>query len=227
MTEVAVQDSPKMMRGSSGAFDYLVIARRGDIALGVKPNAIVKGETFGHPGTVWFGSRLRSAPATGMFDEEPSKVVKLEKKPENLWDAWPNVVWEKKSSERASTVIGVLLKGSLDGTKEEAEAILNEMKDGKLAKRMADYLYELIGSEYMILSRDEISNYLTENVYGKIAASIEKMIKAKMIVEQEMGKNIGVFGMQAQILKKAYEQIQAEEEGDNTDDDVEDENDID
>ncbi|MCL4743825.1 MAG: hypothetical protein KJZ83_00270 [Burkholderiaceae bacterium] len=219
-----VTTGQKMMRGTGGAYDYLVIARRGDIALGIKPNSIMNGKAFGHPGTVWFGTRLRSASAQGMFEEvEESKVVKLEKKPENFWDAWPNVVWELQDNMRASTTIGVLLRGSLDGTRTEAEALLAEMKDGKLSSKMADYLYEIIGPEHMILSPAEIAKWLTENVYGKVAGQIEKSLKAKMIVEKEMEANIGHFGMQAAILKKAYEEVQAESEDPDAADDLDEE----
>lgn len=214
------KDGPKMMMGTEGKFDYLVIARRGDIALGVKPNFIKSGRIFGQDGTVWFGARLRSASAEGLFEDDPDpKVVKLEKKPESFGAAWPNVVWEKEDNKRASTTIGVLLRGRLDGTVEEANLILKQMKNGEIAKQMADYLYNLVGEQYMILTRDQIAQWLTDTVYSKVAMRFEKSIKKRMAFEEEMGKNIGTFGMQAQILKKAYEKVQAEyEEAEDLDD---------
>ena len=218
----AVQEkpSPKMMVGSGGKLDYLVVARQGDVALGVKPNAVLPGKFFGQPGTVWFGARLRSAPSAHLFkDEQQGNVVKLEKKPENHWDCWPNIVWEKQDATRASTEIGVLLRGSLDGTKEEAQQLFKELKGGKLAKKMADYLYEIAGEQNMILSRKEITDWLTENVYAKIAKEIEDTIKRKELFKEEMGKNIGVFGMQAQILKKVYDTVKAK--GEEADDEEE------
>lgn len=202
--------------------DYLVIARRGDIALGVKPNVIMPGGMFGHPGTVWFGARLRSSSAKPIFggEGENSNVVSLDKvKVTDFAEAWPNVDWEKKDHERASTTIGSLVPGSLDGSIEEAQKVLDYMKDGKLAKQLADYLYNLVGEQYMILTRDQIAQWLTDTVYGKVAMRLEKSIKKRMAFEEEMGKNIGTFGMQAQILKKAYEKVQAEyEEAEDLDD---------
>lgn len=205
---------PLMMTGTNGYEDYLVIARNGNVALGIKPNDISPGARFGHPGTVWFGARLRSAPAGSLFDGEADEenVVKFHKNPENLWDAWPEVVWEKKSDKRASTTIGVLLRGTLDGPIGDAQQLLDKMKSGKLSEQMAEYLAGLAGAENLVLTPDEIAAWLTGNVYGKIADKLEKTIEARGIVEQEMEKNIGTFGMQASILKKAYAKLQEEAE---------------
>lgn len=205
---------PVMMVGTYGHKDYLVIAGKGNVALGIKPNNISPGAAFGHPGTVWFGARLRSARADGL-DYKPDgddNVVKFQKNPENLWDAWPGIVWEKQDEKRASTTIGVLLRGSLDGQIEDAKLLLDKMKSGKLSEQMAEYLAGLAGAENLIMQPDEIADWLTQNVYGKIAGKLEKAIEARQIVEQEMEKSIGTFGMQAQILKKAYAKLQEEVE---------------
>lgn len=213
MGKAKVQE-PVMMVGTNGYKDYLVIAGKGNVALGIKPNNISPGAAFGHPGTVWFGARLRSARADGL-DYKPDgddNVVKFQKNPENLWDAWPGIVWEKQDEKRASTTIGVLLRGSLDGQIEDAKLLLDKMKSGKLSEQMAEYLAGLAGAENLIMQPDEIADWLTQNVYGKIAGKLEKAIEARQIVEQEMEKSIGTFGMQAQILKKAYAKLQEEVE---------------
>src|SRR5262245_13656749 len=95
----------KMMKGSEGKADYMVFARRGGIALGIKMVAVARGESLGVEGTTWFAGRLRSAPSGNLFEEEDQKVVKLEKVPDNNWDAWPEVVWEKKAKDRSSTTV--------------------------------------------------------------------------------------------------------------------------
>lgn len=228
MGKAKVQE-PVMMVGTNGYKDYLVIAGKGNVALGIKPNNISPGAAFGHPGTVWFGARLRSARTDGM-DYKPDgedNVVKFQKNPENLADAWPGVVWEKQDEKRASTTIGVLLRGTLEGQIEDAKALLDKMKSGKLAEQMAEYLANLAGADNLIMQPDEIAAWLTENVYGKIAGKLEKAIEARKIVEQEMEKNIGTFGMQASILKKAYAKLQeevddADDQGDEAEDASED-----
>lgn len=223
MGKKAKAAEPVMMVGTNGYKDYMVIAGKGNVALGIKPNDISPGARFGHPGTVWFGARLRSARADGL-DYKPDgedNVVKFQKNPENLWDAWPGIVWEKKDDKRASTTIGVLLRGSLEGSIADAQALLDKMKSGKLSEQMAEYLVGLAGAENLIMQPDEIAAWLTETVYGKVAAKLEKVIEARGIVETEMEKNIGTFGMQASILKKAYAKLQEEVEDvdqDNVDD---------
>ena len=68
------KDGPLMMYGTEGQRDYLVIGRKGNVAIGIKPNAIAPGEKFGHPGTVWFGARLRSAPADDILASLAAKT---------------------------------------------------------------------------------------------------------------------------------------------------------
>lgn len=209
MTATAVQQ-PKMMIGTNGFHDYYVIGRKGNIAVGIKPNDISPGDRFGHPGTTWFGARLRAAPAGDLFadDKGVDNVVQFQKKFDEPAEAFENVEWEKSNPERASTTIGSLIRGTLMGSLEDAQLVLDEMRDGKLASKLATYLTELIGAENMTLSIPELAEMLTEHVYGKIAAKLEKMIEARKIVEVEMEKNIGTFGMQAQMLKKAYSKMQ-------------------
>lgn len=212
--ETAEAQGPKMMLGTNGFHDYFVIARKGNMALGIKPNNISPGTKFGHPGTVWFGARLRSAPAGDLFADENGvdNVVQFQKKFETPGEAWDGVVWEKEDQSRASTTVGALLRGTLEGSLSEAHLVLDEMKGGKLSKKLADYLTELAGPENMIMDADALAAMLTEHVYGKIAAKLEKMVEARQIVEEEMEKSIGTFGMQAQLLKKAYAKLQDEAE---------------
>lgn len=205
MTAVA-EKKPLMMIGTNGFHDYYAIARKGNIAVGIKPNDISPGDRFGHPGTTWFGARLRAAPAGTLFadDKGVDNVVQFQKKFDLPADAFDNVEWEKSNPERASTTIGSLIRGTLMGSLDDAHLVLDEMKDGKLANKLATYLTELLGAENMLMPIPELADMLTEQVYGKIADKLEKMIAARKIVETEMAENIGTFGMQAQVLKKAY-----------------------
>lgn len=211
MADEKTAKKPKMMVGTNGYNDYLCIARVGGVALGIKPNDISPGAKFGHPGTVWFGARLRAAPAGDLFADEDKgegNVVKMPvKDPASLGSVWPEVVWEKEDAQRASTTIGTLVRGSLDGSIEDAKVILDRMKSGKLSTQMAEYVASLAGLPNLVLTVDDIADWLTENIYGKIATKLEKAIEARGIVEKEMEHSIGTFGMQAQMLKKAYSKL--------------------
>ncbi len=193
----------RMMPGSTTGNTYLLIGRHGKFALGIKPVAVMRGDAFGVPGHTWFGSKLRSAPAdASLFEGFENKVVKLQSQPATPWDAWPMVEWENKSQSRASTTIGIMLKGAPDGEPESAQALLDEIRND-LGMKMAEYLYGLVGEEAMLLFKGEIAEWF-DGHFGKIADSIEKAISTRKKVAAAMSENVGFFAQQAAILKKLH-----------------------
>ena len=81
MEEANTNSNLKMMRGSGGAMDYAVVARKGNMAFGVKPLAAMPGAARGLPGTTYFVVRVRVAPVGDLFnDDEDGNVVKLGQK---------------------------------------------------------------------------------------------------------------------------------------------------
>ena len=211
MAETAVDPKYKLMFGTQGRQDYLVIARNGNAVLGVKPNAIAKGSSLGLPGTMWLGVRIRAASAEGVFDpQHASNVVHLSKKFEHYGEAWPNIHWENIDAIRSSSEIGIFLRGSLDGTEAEIESVLDQIRGGKIAHKLMDYLEERIDKNTLILTREEIVQYLVKNYYEPLVNGIEKGIKVKRAVAEESQNHIGAFGIQAEILKKAYQKVQEE-----------------
>ena len=205
----AEKQQPLMMGGTESKNSYLVIARRGGFVIGVKPEEIVDGIAMNCPGTTWFGARIRSAMAGDMFKDDPSKkvVVSIADLALTTASAWPGVVWEKSDEVRSSATIGVLLKGKPNGTDEEVQQFLAEVDQGVLASKMADYVAELAGEEYLIIPVSEIKEWF-DDYYKKIVAMIMGAIAKKQAIKETMEANIGVFGMQAQILKKALEKAQ-------------------
>ncbi|MCO5157893.1 MAG: hypothetical protein M9945_14285 [Aquamicrobium sp.] len=204
----AEKQPPLMMGGTESKQSYLVIARRGGFALGVKPEAVLDGKAFGHDGTTWFGARLRSAMAGGLFDTMPiNKVVSIKDMMLTTATAWPEVVWENTNETRSSTVIGVLLHGRPLGTDEEVKMFLDEVDKGKLASKLADYVATLAGEENLVIPVSEIQEWL-DQYYKGLVAQIMDAVNKKNAIKQEMEAQIGVFGMQAQILKKALEKAQ-------------------
>ena len=206
LTVVTTAQPPKMMRGSSGKFDYFAFARKGDVVLGIKPEGAAAGEGFGVKGTVYFAARLRSAPSHGLFAEEDAakKVVTLQKQPENLWDAWPGVTWMNKSQERASTTVGVFIRGSFNPSKpEQMEQLLENIGEGKLTSKMAEYLIQLAGEENAICTVDELKTWLDGVFDARIAQIVEMVQKAQQVTEA-FEESVGNFGMQAALLNKIY-----------------------
>ena len=201
---MTTKPEPKMMGGSQTSNSYFVFARKGSIALGIKPYGIHKGSMFGADDCTYFLARLRSAPAGGMFDEEKkAAVVKLQKTPATLWDAWPKVEWEKKSEERASTGIGIFLRGKFGKDVEQMKKLLEGFDNGKMTNKMADYLIELAGPENLIVTKRDLQQWL-EGQYSVWVNKIVDSIKKSEALAAEVEQQVGVFGMQQTLLKKIY-----------------------
>jgi hypothetical protein len=210
--EKAMKTEPKMMPGTESAASYFAFAKKGNVLLGIKPYGMMKGEVFGVAGTTYFTGRLRSAPAGSLFDDEKGKkVVKLEANPENLWDAWPGVEWEKKNLERASTTIGVFMRGQFSKDTEVMKVLLDAISDRKMSDKTATYLIELAGPKSVFVTHRELSSWLDKH-YDEITKRILLKIEHSKEASAELEKNIGVFGMQAQVLKKIHEKFAKAEE---------------
>ena len=209
----------KLMEGSSTGPTYLPIARKGNVLLGVKPWGLCDGIRYGCPQHTYFVAHLRSAPENGLFaDEDHSKkVVKLQPNPANLWDAWPDIQWQAKDKSRASTNIGIMLRGAFNGDDDDLQAtLLNQIKDGQLSKKMAAYLVKLAGPENLILSERKIRDWL-ESEYAPLIVKITSSIAKVKALKELMTASIGEFGMEAEILKKAFNKTKGEH-GDDVED---------
>lgn len=239
MTAEKKYDDLPMMPGTMSGPSYLAFARNGPVILGIKPADVVRGENMGHPGTTWFGARVRSAPAGSTFDEgftpgkqvdpeaaeaEESNVVQLgAKKAEKaekeitLTSAWPKIEWELDKSTHARTTIGVLMRGSIGQSDQDAMTLVHDMKDGSLSEKMAQYLITLVEPNQLLISKDQIAGWLTARYFGPIAKKVEQALEIQKEVKTALGDSLGTFGMQAQLLKKAYQKAQ-EHDGEDADD---------
>lgn len=196
----------RMMRGTYKNLDYMAFARKGDILLGIKPNIIADGEPMGFPNTTHIGARLRSAVNKELAAElDEAGVLKTQQKdwPDSPATAWDGIEWEKKCDSYASTQIGVFIRGTL---KTNPHLLKEQFENGKLAKKMADYMVDLAGHENLICSISEIEGWL-QNWFKPIIIKIDKSLAISAAVVNEVESNIGVFGMQAAILKKVHSKL--------------------
>lgn len=220
------QTALPMMKGTEGNKDYLAFARKGPVALGVKPIAAQRGEAYQQPDHVYFALRLRSAPAYGVFPDveetltggeaapvqQDSKVVAFKPKAAKPEDdlntskfatAWPNVVWANASSYRASTIIGVLLKGSVDSI-EGTKLLIENISDSKLASMVADHLISVCRKQNLVLEREQIIAWLDEQ-YAVFLDNLKKSVTARENLAAEMSASAGTVMNQAELIKKLAE----------------------
>jgi len=207
VSEMPTKNPIRMMPGSESKDSYFAFARKGNVVLGIKPYGMHKGEMYGVQGTTYFTARLRSAWAGDLFaDEKQQKVVKLTPNPANLWDPWPAVTWEKRDDKRASTTIGVFIKGAFSLDTKVLQQLLDEVSGLKMAHKMASYLIELAGPENAILTVQELAECVN-GPFDEITQRLVAKIAEANAASAEMNANVGVFGMQSAVLKKAHDKI--------------------
>ena len=194
-----------MVHGSAGKLDYLAIARKGNLVLSVKPNHIAAGEQFNVQNLTYFGARLRSAPVGGAFKEADAEAGVTLFGNFNAGDAWGGIDWDKDDSDRASTQVGVFLRGSLAT---DPDKVLSEFVGGETTKKFADYLIAQAGDGVTaVATREEISEWLEATFAPRlkeIVESISKSKKAQAAFEKEIEGSVGVFANQTSLLKKIY-----------------------
>ena len=121
------------------------------------------------------------------------------------------MVWEKRKSSRASTSIGVFIPGALKGGDEAGlKELLANIGDGKLAAKMAHYLFELAGPENAICRESELKAWLDEE-FKPVMEGIVASLAKQQELQTEMKATIGNFGMQAALLKKVYGETKKDE----------------
>jgi hypothetical protein len=218
-----------MIDGTQSSKSYAVFARKGKVVLSIKPNAIMDGTSWGAPGTTYIGMRLRSAPkpASVELKGDDNNVASFSDHQElGFSEAWPEVTFEKDDPGwRASTQIGVFLRGN---AKEDPQLLLDQLENKKFATKAADYLIQLAGGEKnLVVSRRELINWFQEH-YTPLFGNVAKAFEMQKKVSEEIEKTVGVFGMQAALMKKlqnttvqeSAEDIDPEDgDNDNPDDD--------
>ena len=155
---------PKWMNGSGSMSKktYMVVARRGDICLGIKLEGMVPGDKLKMPGKTYLLFRVRSARQPDLFAEEDAqqKVVPLNGNM-GLDEAWPNFTFDVVNSSRASAAVGVFIDGSL---LEDPAAFCEKFIDGDYVGKSIDYVLSRAGEDNVILPRDVIVETFTEKL---------------------------------------------------------------
>jgi hypothetical protein len=208
MEEANTNPNLKMMRGSGGAMDYAVVARKGNMAFGVKPLAAMPGAARGLPGTTYFVVRVRVAPVGELFEEgEDSNVVKLGQKYKLPAQAWPNIEWMKSGSDRCSTILSMFVKGALGAGPELEKLLLDNVAGKAIGKKLADQIVELVGSENLVIKPRHLVDFTDEQFMGAINSAIEQIKQKKQAQEQMFAALEDNFGVEQKVLKDVYAKL--------------------
>lgn len=206
--QTQVKELPTL-KGTEGKSDYLAFAAHDGVVLGVKILPILARDKD----TVLFGARIRAVFDTDVFGDQSTNVVSLKsKKMETPGEAFSSITWERSDSSRSSTVITMLLKGDLvsaDGLK----VFLSNLTEQKLSSSLYDYLETLAGHDAMKLSKQQVVDWVEETFLKHLIKKITGAITVKEAVDSELS-TVGVFKTNAEILKKAYDKMKAEQDTD-------------
>ena len=209
MTKAATVEKPalKMMRGSEGNEDYLYIARRGNIAFGVKPLAAMPGAKYGVPAATYFIVRVRAAPIGKLEEEAEGNVVQLQQKYKLPHEAWPEIEWQKNGQDRASTILSMFVKGTLGSGPELEQLLIDNTKDKAVGKKLSNMLVGLIGEENMVVKPRHITDYTDEQFMGAINNALEHLKKKKQVQEHMFAALSDNFGVESKVLKDVYAKL--------------------
>ena len=203
-----MHNKPQLMSGSFSSESYLMVAKRGDVALGLKIAGIGSDPT-GNPKRSYVACRIRSAIyKKGLHEEhaeQEEKVVSLADKGLNLESAWPNIKFTKLNTARASTIMGIFVRGSI---KLDPEQVLNQLVEGTVLDSIVDFIIEQAGVDHMVIRRQVIINWLRSQVQPSLV-KIRAQKEAASKLDEEIEASIGVAAYEAQLMKALY---QAEQE---------------
>lgn len=194
----------KMMPGSTTGMTYLHIGQNGNMGLGMKPGPIMQGDAVGAPGHTYVTGKLRVAPVESEAIAGAVVSLKDAKKFDMPSAAYPEIKWEKDAEERASTTFGTLLVGDLSSIA-GMQSILDQVKDGQLSSKVADYMVQVLG-DALKLPREDLVEWL-ELAYSTFASRLAQSIAMTEAQSEAAKEQVGTFAMHTDMVKKVYDKL--------------------
>lgn len=184
----------KFIVGTTGGYDYLVVAKKGNYVLGVKPLLIPTPPVEGTGQKMIIGARIRVAldttNAPDSVVEIDSSVVQFSKNItlENVFD---NIDWKKKSEKRKSTEIGLALPFTpwVHGTTEQ------NIEKVRYHWKVYNWLVDNVGQENITMDQEDIIQFLKDKYKHEITEA-EKYFSATKVdvdITQELQPIESVF----------------------------------
>lgn len=180
----------RLMDGSSSRQSYAIVARRGDVFLGIKFCGLAEGREFGLPDKAYLHVLLRSARNEDLaaeldFNKASDNVVQFQ--PQLALDAaWPNLSFERVDNERASIMVGLFIQGSLD---KDIPDVLARIRKGDLCRKLVAYAIAAAGPENCIVKEETAASWLSHQ-----AAPTLRALRKNFVTKQAMVATREEFG---------------------------------
>jgi hypothetical protein len=208
LNTAAAKNELKMMKGTGGHEDYLLVARKGNMVFGIKPLAAVPGAMKGVPGTAYFMARIRCAPAGDLFAEtDDGTVVQFQQKFSKPQEAWPNFDWEKVDANRCSSIYSVFVKGALGEGAELEKILLEQIADKKVGKRFSAELVAGIGAKHLVVTPRQLTDFVDDLFTGAIKAAMKAHAEKKAMQNMVFDHIEDTFGAESKVLKNLYKKL--------------------
>ena len=209
----------RFMDGTKSHKGYAVVARRGNVFLGIKLSGLLDGSRLGLPGKTYLSVRVRSAWDQGLAEqldgEGSKKVVSLFEQQIEIDQAWPKFTFEKVDSKRASLIVGLFIGASLN---DDPAAVINRIEQGDLGRKLVDYVIQQAGPEHCIARPKMVAAWLLDEL-NPVLDGLEKSIvvqKAAQATQKEFAAAIedqlevaGAYGLQLNAIFNKHKQAQA------------------
>ena len=180
----------QLIDGTGSQQSYAVVARRGNIFLGIKFAGLADGASFGLPGTTYVHVRLRSARSKHLAAQldvtRKDKIFNLPLDHLSLDEAWPYLSFEKVDEKRASLGIGLFIKGSLIVN---TDAVISRIEKGDLFRKLIVYVMSQVDPKNCIVDQHRMSLWLADQ-----AQSVLNELKKKIAIQQMIASVHNEFG---------------------------------
>jgi hypothetical protein len=182
---ISIDRSPDLhfLDGTSSTQSYVVVARRGNVFLGIRFTGLEDGAQFGLPDKTYVRVRMRSARSPNLAAEldtatNAKNVVPLVQPQLTPGDAWPQLKFEKVDGERASLVVGLFIQGSVAT---DPAVVLARIRKGDLFEKLVAYTTAHAGAENCVTGEQVVSCWLA----GQAEPTLREL-KKKVVVQLAM-----------------------------------------
>lgn len=192
-----------LVDGTSEPQSYVAFARKGNVILSFRPNAIASGAAVGVPSTTYVGVRLRAAFEPKVIKDAlniavPSPVF------ERPGETLPEMTWETDTDRHAASQVSIFLQGSL---REAPADVIAQFENGEVAAKLAEYLVKLVQGDELLLTKEQIATYIQETFEPPISKLKDKLALHQKVIEAT-ASTVGTVGVQAKLLKDLLSKVQ-------------------